>query len=153
MNCSCWSKRSNNRFICVGVDISIYALLAGERSSYSPVLSHVLYPHSVVLCVFSGVIGVYKCYIGLPSARSCAVEGDNNKDMCVDHLKKKRKKRTSQAFYRTTRSALSWGVCATTKPGVACPRQLQKDDRRENACPPVAYISDLIRVQDPQLRW
>ena len=33
----CWSERINNRFICVGVDFSIYALLTGERSSYSPV--------------------------------------------------------------------------------------------------------------------
>ena len=34
---ACWSERFNNRFICVGVDSSIYALLTGERSSYSPV--------------------------------------------------------------------------------------------------------------------
>ena len=34
---SCWSERFDNRFICVGVDFSIYALLTGERSSYSPV--------------------------------------------------------------------------------------------------------------------
>ena len=43
-----------------------------------------------------------------------------------------------------------------TKPGVAGPRQLQKVNRRENACPPVAYFSDSIRVQDPRLfhlRW
>ena len=33
---TCWSERINNRFICVGVDFSIYALLTGERSSYSP---------------------------------------------------------------------------------------------------------------------
>ena len=40
---ACWSKRFNNRFICVGVDISVYALLPGERILYSPVLSRVLY--------------------------------------------------------------------------------------------------------------
>ena len=45
-----------------------------------------------------------------------------------------------------TRSTLSQSVSATTKPGVACPRRLQEGDKRENACPPVAYISDLIRV-------
>ena len=33
----CWSERINNHFICVGVDFSIYALLTGERSLYSPV--------------------------------------------------------------------------------------------------------------------
>ena len=37
-------------------------------------------------------------------------------------------------------------LSATTKPGVVCPRHPQEGDRRENACPPVAYISDLIRV-------
>ena len=45
-----------------------------------------------------------------------------------------------------TRSTLSKSVSATTKPGVVCPRHLQECDRRDNACPPVAYISDFIRV-------
>ena len=45
-----------------------------------------------------------------------------------------------------TSSTPSYSVFATTKPGVVCPRHLQEGDRRENACPPVAYISDLIRV-------
>ena len=31
-----------------------------------------------------------------------------------------------------------------TKPGVACPRQLQKGNRWENACPPFAYFIGLI---------
>ena len=47
--------------------------------------------------------------------------------------------------YRTGPDQL-YPVCATTKPGVVCPRHLQKGNRRENACRPVAYISDLIRV-------
>ena len=45
-----------------------------------------------------------------------------------------------------TRSTLFQSVCATNKPGDVCPRHLQEGERRENACPPVAYISDLIRV-------
>ena len=58
----CWNKLFSNRFICVGVDISIHALLTGERSSYSPVLSHVLYPHSVVLSVLLECISVILDY-------------------------------------------------------------------------------------------
>ena len=45
-----------------------------------------------------------------------------------------------------TRSTLSWSVFATTEPGIVCLRRLKGVDRRGNACPPVAYISDLIRV-------
>ena len=45
-----------------------------------------------------------------------------------------------------TRSNLTQSVFATTEPGVVCLRHLQGVDREENACPPVAYISDLIRV-------
>ena len=37
LNVEVTSERFNNRFIFVGVDFSIYALLTGERSSYSPV--------------------------------------------------------------------------------------------------------------------
>ena len=39
----CRSHDSDNRFIDVGVDISIYALLVGGRSSYPPVLVKLLY--------------------------------------------------------------------------------------------------------------
>ena len=49
---------------------------------HTPLSRLVLYPRSV--CVY--VVGVYNCYIGLPSARLGAVEDDNNKDMCVHHL-------------------------------------------------------------------
>ena len=38
------------------------------------------------------------------------------------------------------------------KPGVACPRHLQEGDRRENACPPVAYFYDSIRVSSHVFR-
>ena len=45
-----------------------------------------------------------------------------------------------------TRSNLTQSGFATTGPGVVCLRHLQEVDRQENSCPPVAYISDLIRV-------
>ena len=66
-----------NRFIHVGVDISSYALLIGGRSSYPPVLVKLLYPR--VLVYKWSISGLYKCYIGLPSARLCAVWVENNK--------------------------------------------------------------------------
>ena len=75
--------RLHNRFIHVGVDISSYALLAGGRSSYPPVLVKLLYSCSSLVIVVSGVI---LCSLVLPSARLCAVWDDNNKDMCVHHL-------------------------------------------------------------------
>ena len=43
--------RLHNRFIHVGVDTSVYALLIGGRSSYPPVLVKLLYPRSVWACV------------------------------------------------------------------------------------------------------
>ena len=49
----CRSKRFNNRFICVGVDISIYAVLTEEWSSYSPVL--------VMYCTHIGWFSVLYC--------------------------------------------------------------------------------------------
>ena len=51
-----------------------------------------------------------------------------------------------KAYRDRTRFTLSLSVCATIKPGVACPRHLQEGDWRENACPPVAYFSDSIGV-------
>ena len=55
-------------------------------------------------------------------------------------------RKNHKAYRDRTRFTLSLSVCATIKPGVACPRHLQGGDRRENACPPVAYFSDSIRV-------
>ena len=79
----------------VGVNDSITVSSAWELTSVSmhysqgngvhtPLSRLVLYPRSVCVCVC--VTGVYKCYIGLPSARPRAVWNDNNKDMCVHHL-------------------------------------------------------------------
>ena len=45
-----------------------------------------------------------------------------------------------------TRSNLTQSVYATTKLDVLCLRHLQGVDRQENACSPVAYISDFNRV-------
>ena len=60
----------DKRFIYVGVDISIYALLPGGRSSYPPGLACTVPTFSVVVL----------CSLALPSARPCAVRDDNNKD-------------------------------------------------------------------------
>ena len=61
--------RLHNRFIYVGVDISIYALLAGGRSSYPSALVKLLYS-----CGYSGslviVIGVC-VWISLGTAMCC----------------------------------------------------------------------------------
>ena len=66
--------RFHKRFIYVGVDISIYALLTGGRSSYVSVLA-------CTVPTFSCCVGwLLVCLCGLPSARSCAVWDDNNKD-------------------------------------------------------------------------
>ena len=62
--------RFHKRFIYVGVDISIYALLPGGRSSYPPGLACTVPTFSVVVL----------CSLVLPTARSCAVWNDNNKD-------------------------------------------------------------------------
>ena len=53
--------RLHNRFIDVGVDISIYALLTGERSSYPPVLVNLLYSrgYSGYSCLWCYI--VYSC--------------------------------------------------------------------------------------------
>ena len=45
-----------------------------------------------------------------------------------------------------TRSNLTQSVFDTTEPGVVYLHHLSGVDRQEGACPPVAYISDLIRV-------
>ena len=80
---------------CVGVNDSVTVSSAWELTSVSmhysqengvhiPLSRLVLYPRSV--CVF--VIGVYKCYIGLPSARLCAVLDENNKrHVCTPSIK------------------------------------------------------------------
>ena len=57
--------RTYKRFIYVGVDISIYALLTGD-------CTHVL--------LSSAYVSLVLCYIALPTAQSCAVWDDNNKD-------------------------------------------------------------------------
>ena len=61
--------RLHNRFIYVGVDISIYVLLAGGRSSCPPALVKLLYS-----CGYSGslviVIGVC-VWISLGTAMCC----------------------------------------------------------------------------------
>ena len=73
--CRMSKLRLHKRFIFVGVDVSIYALLIGGRSSYPPVLdlycTHVRYFSECWLLV---------CVCVLPSARPCAVRDDNNKD-------------------------------------------------------------------------
>ena len=63
------SYDSNNRFFYVGVDISIYALLAGGRSSYPPVLVKLLYSRgysgSLTECLYSCVTrGTAMCCVG-----------------------------------------------------------------------------------------
>ena len=49
-NSHCWSERFNNRFICVGVDFSIFALLIGD-GVHTPLSRLVLYPRSACVCV------------------------------------------------------------------------------------------------------
>ena len=67
--------RFHNRFIYVGIDTSIYALLTGGRSSYPPVLAYTV---PTFRCGF--YLSVLLCYLVLPAARSCADWDDDNKD-------------------------------------------------------------------------
>ena len=74
--------RLHNRFIYVGVDISIYALLTGD-GVYIPLSRLVLYPR---FSLYASVIlvSLRLCSLVLPSARSCAVWDNNNKgDVCT----------------------------------------------------------------------
>ena len=62
--------RIHNRFICVGVDVSIYALLTGGRSLYPAVLACTVPTFSVVIvvvvvCVCVWItLGTVMCCIG-----------------------------------------------------------------------------------------
>ena len=81
--------RLHNRFIHVGVDISSYALLAGGRSPYPPVLVKLLYSRVTLILWFSGYSywSVILCTLVLPSARPCAVRDDNNKsNVCTPSI-------------------------------------------------------------------
>ena len=51
---------------------------------HTPLSRLVLYPRSV--CVSIVCLSVLVIVCGVPTARLCAVEDDNNKDMCVHHL-------------------------------------------------------------------
>ena len=77
-----WRQAGNGDLLegDVGVNDSTTVSSAWELTSVSmhysqgngvhtPLSRLVLYPRSVCVCV----IGVYKCYIGLPSSRLCAV--------------------------------------------------------------------------------
>ena len=51
-------------------------------------------------------------------------------------------------LHKRTEPDLSFppSVSDTTEPGIVDLRRLQRVDGQEYACPPLAYISDLIRV-------
>ena len=80
----CRSYDSNNRFIYVGVDISIYALLAGGRSSYPPVLVKLLYSRGYSGSLSTLVLySVLLCYTGHGHVLYGTII---IKSMCVHHL-------------------------------------------------------------------